>query len=153
MITGAIISYLHFIAAIGVVCSVLFEWVIYSKNPSLIDARRLQMADMVYGVSAGLVLVFGFLRLFYFEKGVDFYFENQFYYVKLYVFAAVGIISVYPTIRFFKWRGATKAGDSPVVGHAEYTMVRWILRAEVVGLFVMILAASMMAKGVGVDGG
>ncbi len=148
MITSAIIAYFHFIAAIGIVCSVLFEWVTFSKNPSLVEAKRIQTADMIYGISAGLVLIFGFLRLFYFEKGSEYYFGNQFFYVKLYTFAVVGIVSIYPTTRFFKWRKITKVGNNPIIEGVEYMIIQWILRIEVIGLLVMIFAASMMAKGV-----
>ena len=150
MITSAIVAYFHFIAAIGVVCSVLFEWVTFCKKPSQIEAKRIQKADIIYGVSAGLVLIFGFLRLFYFEKGSAYYFGNQFYYIKLYAFAIVGIISIYPTIRFFKWRKITKAGNNPIIENVEFTIIQWILRIEVIGLLVMIFAASMMAKGIGI---
>ena len=149
MISSAIIGYFHFIAAFGVVCSVVFEWVTFSRNPTLLEATKIQKADIIYGISAGLVLIFGFLRLFYFEKGSEYYFGNQFYYIKLYTFAVVGMISIYPTIRFFKWRKITKVGSSPIIDDVEFKIIQWILRIEVVGLLIMVFAASMMAKGIG----
>ncbi len=149
MIYSSIIAYLHFMAAFGVVLSVTYQWVTFDRSLTLLDARRIQKADIIYGVSAGSVLVFGYLRLFYFEKGSDYYFGDSFYYLKLYTFALVGIISIYPTVRFWKWRKTTKAGNPPVIEEKEFVITRWILRVEVIGLLIMILAASMMAKGVG----
>jgi len=149
MIYSSIIAYLHFIAAFGVVLSVTYEWVTFGKSLTLLDAKRIQKADMTYGISAGLVLIFGFLRLFYFEKGSEYYFGNQFYYIKLYAFSVVGIISIYPTIRFWKWRKVTQAGNLPIIEEKEFMIIRWILRVEVIGLLIMILAASMMAKDIG----
>lgn len=149
MIYNSIIAYFHFLAAFGVVLSVTYEWITFSRSLTLLDANRIQKADLIYGVSAGFVLVFGYLRLFYFEKGSDFYFGNTFYHLKLYTFAVVGIISIYPTIRFWKWRKVTRSGSPPVIEEKEFIIIRWILRMEVIGLLVMILAASLMAKGVG----
>jgi len=149
MIYSSIIASLHFIAAFDVVLSVTYEWVTFGRSLTLLDAKRIQQAEIIYGISAGIVLVFGFLRLFFFEKGSDYYFENSFYYLKLYTFALVGIISIYPTVRFWKWRKITKVGLSPIIEEKEFMIIRWILRMEVIGLLVMILAASMMAKGVG----
>ena len=126
-----------------------YEWLTYDKKLTLIDAKRIQTADLVYGVSAALVLVFGFLRVFFFEKGSDYYLENSFYLLKLYTFLLVGILSIYPTIRFWKWRKITKHGNSPIIEEKEFKMIRWMLRMEVIGLLVMIFAASMMAKAFG----
>ncbi len=150
MISSAIIASFHFIAAFGIVCSILFEWVTFSKKPTLLEAIRIQKADIIYGISAGLVLIFGFLRVFYFEKGSEYYFGSQLYYIKLYTFAVVGIISIYPTIRFFKWRKITKVGNVPNINNIEFKIIHWILRIEVLGLLVMVFAASMMAKGIGI---
>ncbi len=149
MIDSSMIAFLHFIAAFGVVLSVAYQWVTFDRKLTLLDAIKIQKADIVYGISAGLVLVFGYLRLFYFEKGSDNYFGEFFYYLKLYIFALVGIISIYPTIHFRKWRKAIQAGHPPTINEKEFVIIQWILRAEITGLLIMILAASMMAKGAG----
>ena len=47
-------------------------------------ARRLALADLVLGVvSAGVLLVVGLLRVFYFEKGAAFYFSSGAFIAKL----------------------------------------------------------------------
>jgi putative membrane protein len=43
------------------------------------EARRIQRVDLAYGISAGLLLVFGLLRVFFFEKGVNFYIHSPFF--------------------------------------------------------------------------
>lgn len=149
MIINALAAYIHFLAAFTLVFSILFEWVTYNRNITLIEAKRIQRVDIVYGISAGVILIFGFLRLIYFEKGASFYFGNPFYKIKLYTFLMVGILSIYPTIKFIKWRKLTKLGIAPTFEESEFKIVKWILRIEVMGLFIIILAASLMAKGIG----
>ena len=39
--------------------------------------------DIVYGISAGFVLIVGLLRVFNFEKGAPFYAQNWFFWTKM----------------------------------------------------------------------
>jgi putative membrane protein len=146
---NALVAYVHFLAAFTLVFSIIFEWFTYSRNVTLIEAKRLQTIDVIYGISAAVVLVFGFLRILYFEKGSEFYFHSPFYKVKLYTFLVVGILSIYPTVKFFKWRKVTTLGVAPTFKEEEFKIIKWILRVEVAGLLIIILSASFMAKGIG----
>lgn len=149
MMINAIIAYIHFLAAFTLVFALLFEWVTYSKSISLVEAKRLQRVDMLYGISATVILIFGFLRVLYFEKGSEFYFNNPFFQMKLFTFLIVGIFSIYPTIKFLQWRKDTNSNKFPSFTDKEFTTIKWILRIEAIGLLVIILAASLMAKGIG----
>lgn len=146
---NALVAYVHFLAAFTLVFSIIFEWFTYSRSVTLIEAKRLQTIDIIYGISAAVVLVFGFLRILYFEKGSEFYFHSPFYKVKLYTFLVVGILSIYPTVKFFKWRKVTTLGVAPTFKEEEFKIIKWILRVEVAGLLIIILSASFMAKGIG----
>lgn len=146
---NALVAYVHFLAAFTLVFSIIFEWFTYSRHLTLIEAKRLQTIDIIYGVSAAVVLVFGFLRILYFEKDSEFYFQNPFYKIKLYAFLVVGLLSIYPTVKFFKWGKVTKLGVAPTFKEEEFKIIKWILRAEVAGLLIIILSASFMAKGIG----
>ena len=61
----------------------------------------------------------------------------------------VGLLSIYPTVRFIKWGAQTKQGLAPVVPAAEYARIMLMLRGELVLLLGMALCASLMARGVG----
>jgi len=61
----------------------------------------------------------------------------------------VGLLSIYPTVRFLMWRKFTNEGKAPEIDDKECSMILWSLRAEVFGLMIAILAASLMAKGIG----
>ena len=148
MTINAIVAFLHFVAAFAVVSTLFMEWITFNRQLTVFEARRIQRADMIYGISAGLVIVFGLLRVFYFEKGSEYYFSSSFFYIKLFLFLFVGLLSVYPTLRFLKWRTKTDLDKAPEISEQEYKLITWILNLEMIGLFFLILAASLMAKGI-----
>jgi putative membrane protein len=147
--TSALFAFLHFITAFGVVFGIFYEWLTFHKNISIKEVKMLQKADLIYGISTVLVLIIGFARVFYFEKGKDFYFQNPFFHIKLGVFILIGLFSIYPSLKFMKWKKQTRYGQAPAISHIEFTRIRLFLRLEVSGIVILILAASLMAKGVG----
>lgn len=149
MLVSALVAFLHFLAAFGIFATLFYEWLNFGRTPSLVDARRLQRCDMVYGLLAGLVIIAGLLRVLYFEKGSDFYLDSPFFHLKLGLFILVGLLSVYPTIVFLSWRKDVRAGHAPVVSPAQYTVVRVMLALELALLLAVILCASLMSKGIG----
>ena len=146
---SAVFSFLHFAAVFGIVGTLVAEWVILSPTPTYREATRLQQCDRWYGLSAMVLLIVGFLRVYYFERGSAFYFANPFFQAKLGLFIAVGLLSIYPTVRFVKWRAAMKSGAAPTVPDAEYRTLRTVLRLELILLAAIVACAAMMARGVG----
>jgi len=101
MIWSIVGSFLHFLAVFGVCAMVVCELVFLTPTPSLTTAKKIQRADMIYGLIALLVVLMGFIRIYYFEKGPDYYFNNPFFWMKLTAFTGVGLLSIYPSIKFF----------------------------------------------------
>jgi putative membrane protein len=149
MIASAVFAFLHFTAVFGIFVTVFYEFLALSESPTLAEARKIQMCDRMYGIFATVLLVVGFLRVLYFEKGREFYFSNPFFHAKLTLFVLVGLVSIYPTIRFIKWGAQTKAGQPPVLVAGEYRKIRMALHIELVLLLGTALCASLMARGVG----
>jgi putative membrane protein len=149
MTISAVFAFLHFLAVFGIVAAVFLEWQTMSRTPTLAEARRIQVADRWFGVFAMALLVVGFLRVYYFEKGPVFYWSNPFFRAKLTLFAAVGLLSIYPTVRFVKWGAQTKQGQAPSVSAAEHRRLVLMLRVELILLLATALCASLMARGVG----
>ena len=148
MVWSIVGSFLHFLAAFGVCAMVLYELVFLTQTPSLTTAKNIQRADMIYGLSALLVVLMGFIRVYYFEKGPDYYFNNPFFWIKLNAFAGVGLLSIYPSIKFFQWKPLLKSKTAPLLTTQTYHILRTLLILEVIGLLVMMISASLMAKGV-----
>ena len=148
MTTNAFFAFIHFVAAFGVVTTVMYELITFQRNLSQQDAKRILKADRIYGLSALMVLLVGFTRVYAFEKGSAFYFSSPFFHLKLTAFIIVGLLSIYPTIRFVKWREFLKENNPPEMTDKEYSRIYWLLRAEVIGLLIVMFSASMMAKGI-----
>jgi putative membrane protein len=149
MLINALFAFLHFAGAFGVAATLFFEWLTFSRTPTLAEARKLQQADMLYGLCAGLVLIAGFARVFYFEKGSAFYFASPFFHVKLTLFVVIGLLSVYPTVKFLGWRKQTAAGQAPTITEQDYRRIAGILHMELGLLLLLMLSAALMAKGIG----
>jgi putative membrane protein len=97
-----------------------------------------------YGILAAAVIVVGFSRAIFAAKGWAYYSHNAFFWAKIATFAAIGILSVPPTLTFIRWR---KSGALP--GDADIRTVRRYLHVEL-GLFVLLpIFAAHMARGYG----
>lgn len=149
MLVKSLFAYIHFIAAFGVVATLFFEWFTFSKAPTAIEARRLALADRWYGLFAGLVLVVGLVRAYAYEKGFEFYLSNPFFHLKVTLFVLIGLLSIYPTVRFARWRPDIQAGRAPVVSEAQHKLISRLLSAQMVLLALVLLSASLMANAVG----
>jgi putative membrane protein len=149
MVTSAFFAFLHFVAVFGVVATVFLEWQTMRPAPTHAEALRIQRCDRWYGMFAMLLVAVGLLRVYFFEKGSAYYYANPFFNLKLTLFVLVGLISIYPTMRFIKWRGQMQQGAAPVVPATEYRRIMMSLRAELLLLLAAALCASLMARGVG----
>jgi putative membrane protein len=148
MIISAVFSFLHFAAVFSLFATLLFVLVTISYKPTCIEAQRIQMCDKWYGISALLVFVVGQLRVFYFEKGSEFYLHNPFYHAKLGLFFLVAVLSIYPSVRFYKWRTETRHGLPPAVTETQIKWIVVILKLEMLLLLGVALSASFMARGI-----
>jgi len=150
MITS-LMATLHHLGAFMVAATLVYEFVAYRKNMSVDEMRRIQRVDAWYGVSAGVVLIAGLLRVFFFEKGAAFYSQNPMFWIKMGLFVLVGLFSIYPTIRFIRWNTPLNAGHPPEIPDDEFKRVRLLLSLELVCLILILFAAPAMARGIGVN--
>jgi len=150
MITTALMAFLHHLFAFTLVACVVYEFIAYRKGMTIEEARRIQRVDLAYGISAGLLLVVGLLRVFFFEKGVNFYIHSPFFWVKMTAFLIVGLLSIDPTIRYIRWNKSFSISRAPEINEDEFKRTRLILWLEVIGIGIILLAAPMMARGVGI---
>lgn len=65
------------------------------------------------------------------------------------MFVAVGVLSIYPTMTFLSWRKSLNRGREPVLDPAVIKRIRKLIHYELVCLVLIVLAAAMMARGVG----
>ena len=145
-------AFLHHVAAFALVAALVLEFVLVKDDLSVKTARKLLLADLVLGASAFVVLIVGFLRVLYFEKGASYYFHSVPFIAKLSLFVIVALLSIYPTVEFLSWRKPLKEGRVPIVSDRKVRLIRSIIHWELVGIVLLILGAALMARGVGYVG-
>jgi putative membrane protein len=145
---AALFAFLHHIAAFTLFAALVIQLINLRGTLTLERARTLQIADMLFGGAAGVLLVVGLLRVFYFEKGYYYYFHSHSFLTKFGLFVVVGLLSIIPTREFLRWRAAVKTGQVPTVTEAKLKSIRSIVHYELVGVVLIILFAALMAKGI-----
>lgn len=151
MMTTALMAFLHHLLAFTLVASLAYEFITYRRNMGIAEIRRMQRVDLVYGISAGLLLVVGLLRVFSFEKGANFYMNNPFFWMKMVAFLLVGLLSIDPTIRYIRWNRTLQQNQVPEISEPEFKRTRTLLWLEMIGIVLILLAAPLMARGVGMN--
>jgi putative membrane protein len=150
--SAAVLAFLHHACAFLIFAALLVELVISKSELTLTSARSLLRMDAVYGVSAMILIVVGILRVQYFEKGASYYLHSVPFLLKMALFLAVGLLSIYPTKTFMSWRPSLRAQQIPAVDDATKRKVRTFIHLELTLLFAIILCAALMARGIGYVG-
>jgi putative membrane protein len=149
MTLEAILAYLHilailtmvvFIASEAALCRV--EWI----NKAVIE--RLARVDMVYGMAAVLVLATGVARTVWGVKGTSWYWTNPLLHVKLTLFIVIGIVSIFPTLTYMRWRKAVRASGA-LPAEAEVRKTRRLVMIQAHLIAVIPLFAVFLARGFG----
>jgi putative membrane protein len=146
---SALFAFLHHLAAFALVSALVVEWVLIRNELTLWSMRLLRHVDALIGLCATAILIVGFLRVFYFEKGAYFYFHNHAFFAKIALFVVVALLSIYPTITFAAWGPALKAGRLPVLEPRRLGVIRTLIHCELAGVVLLILCAALMARGIG----
>jgi putative membrane protein len=149
---STLFAFLHHLAAFTLVGALAVEFVLVGAiQPGatlrVANVRRLAVTDAVLGASAGILLVVGLLRVFYFEKGADYYFHNHAFLTKLSLFILVALLSIVPTREFFAWRRALRAAQAVEFDAKRLRRVRMIIHGELAAIVVILLCAAIMARG------
>ena len=144
---STLLAFLHHLCAFTLVAALAIEFALIRQELTLSSARRLQVTDLVLGIAAGLLLIIGLLRVFYFEKGASYYFHSHAFLLKFSLFIIVALLSIVPTLEFLSWRGAIAAGQVPVVEAKRRRRVTAIIHAELASIVVIVLCAAIMARG------
>ena len=144
---STLFAFLHHLCAFTLVAAVAIEFVLIRGELTLSAARRLQVTDLVLGIAAGALLVVGLLRVFFFEKGAEYYFHSHAFLTKFSLFIVIGLLSIIPTMEFLSWRGAVKAGQVPVVEAQKLRRVTMVIHSELLAIVIILLCAAIMARG------
>ncbi|MEQ9167253.1 MAG: DUF2214 family protein [Fulvivirga sp.] len=138
------VRYLHFIGLFLVVATVFAEAVLLKKVLKRSVVQTLFKIDGIYGLSALIVVGAGLYLWFGIGKPADYYSSNPIFITKIVLFLVVGILSIWPTVFYFKNRKGSIDDEVNVPTHISF-----ILKVELFILFIIPLLATSMAQGVG----
>lgn len=149
MIASALISFGHFFAFFALSAGLVLQIALVKPSPDIDTAKRIQRADRAYGISAVLLLIFGFARVLHFDKGADYYFNNTFFLIKLALFVGAGLMSIRPTVTYMGWSREIKQGRAPEFSVNASLKIRKLLHYQLMVIAGVMFSASMMARGIG----
>jgi putative membrane protein len=143
-----LLRYLHFISIFAIVGALVSEHLLLKPELTRAELKRLSRIDALYGIAAILLLAAG-LTLWFSGVGKPtvYYSKNWIFHLKITFFATIGLLSIYPTVFFIKQSKGDPA-DRVVVPK----IIFWMLRIELLLLFVNPLLAGLMSRGVGFFG-
>ncbi len=144
---STLFAFLHHLCAFTLVSAIAIEFTLLRQELSLSSARRLLATDLVLGIAAGLLLVIGLLRVFFFEKGAAYYWHSHAFLAKFSLFVIVGLLSIIPTREFLSWRGAIRSGQAPVMEAARRRRATMVIHIELAAIVIILLCAAIMARG------
>jgi putative membrane protein len=149
MMADLTLAVLHFVLIFALVGVLAAEAALVREGMDGAQAQRVAVLDRGYGAAAGLLLVVGFLRVFYGAKGAAFYLENPVFWAKIAAFALIAALSVPPTVRFIVWhrRACKEQGFKPAA--ADVRSARRLIAAQAAVLLVIPALAGAMARGYG----
>ncbi len=147
--TSAFSAFLHHVAAFMVFACAVLSLVLLQLKFDLRVAKQLQHTDMVNGIAATMVLLIGMIRIFYTEKGADFYFHNVPFLAKLTLYGLASILSIVPTLEIFRWKKTLNQGQLPVLSDTKVGQLRTVAIGQVLCILGMMLCASLAARGIG----
>jgi putative membrane protein len=143
-----VLRYLHFISIFAIVSTIAIEHILLRKELTRREIGRLSRIDAVYGIAALTLIAVGLtLWLGGHGKPTVYYSKNWVFHLKITLFFVVGLLSIYPTIFFIKNR---KGNPEDVV--AIPSSIVWLIRMELLILFILPLLAGLMAHGIGFFG-
>lgn len=145
----AALSYLHFAFALILAGALAAEAFILRLPVDGRVARLLLRVDAFYGIASVGVILAGVARVFWGEKGADYYAAQPFFWAKMAALLAVGLISIAPTRAFFRWVKGASADRDFSIGEAEAKRVRRFVMIELHVLALVPLFAALMARGFG----
>jgi len=148
LLADALYAYLHF-AAILTLASVLgAEALLLRAQPGPKTLLALARTDLLYGLSAAIVIATGTARVFLGAKSAIFYGSNPVFWLKLTLVLVIGLISIAPTRTILRWKKALAGNASFIPSQPELDSTRRLVFTELHLLALVPVPAVLMARGI-----
>ncbi|MDV0438304.1 DUF2214 family protein [Xanthomonas sacchari] len=141
-----LLAALHHLAMLLLIAALVAEWTLLRGPLERIQLTRLVRIDAIYGVAALLILAIGALRVRYGLKGADYYLHNPWFWAKLGTFAAIGLLSLVPTLRLLRWRRQARRQPDWAPPPAQVRTLQRLLGLELALVAALVVLAAAMAR-------
>ena len=146
MMLDLVLAIVHHMLVFGLAVMMATELARLRPGLTGADLTGLAKLDAGYGATAGLILIIGALRVVYGVKGAAYYLPNPWFWGKMAAFAAIGLISIAPTVTFLRWRKAQAADAGFTPSDAEIARTRRYLVWQLGLLLAVVSLAAAMAR-------
>lgn len=146
MIADLSLAIVHHVLVFGLAVMMATELARLKPGLAGPDVARLARLDAGYGGTAGLIVVIGVLRVIFGVKGYAYYIHNPWFWAKMATFAAIGLLSIPPTIAFLRWRKAQAAEPAFAPPDSEVARIRRFLVYQLALLILVVAFAATMAR-------
>jgi putative membrane protein len=143
-----IIPYIHYLGIMVLMGSLITEHLVLNPSLTKNQVKSLATVDLIYGLSAILVLATGLLRWFVYGKGYDFYMSTPLFHIKITLFVILGLLSIFPTRKYLKWKKMYKNGLDPDISAKSVKGTLLFIRIELLIVAIIPLLAVMIARGI-----
>lgn len=129
----AILTLVVFLSSEAALCR--GEWM----NAAVV--RRLARLDMIYGITALVLLLTGIARLVWGVKGLTWYVSQPLFHLKMLLFFVAALMSLRPTLAIRRWLKALNT-DGALPGEEAVRKVRaWIMvQAHIIPVIAVVAA-------------
>jgi putative membrane protein len=112
--------------------------------------RRVVQADAWWGVAAVIWIATGLVRVIAgLEKGTDYYLGNHVFWGKMSLLLVVLLLEIGPAVTLARWRVQLARGAQPdTAPAARFARISY---TQTVLVLLMVLAATAMARGIGMS--
>lgn len=138
----------HFLMIFATFAFLAGEFVLLRVESSESSLRLLSRIDLLYGLFAGLVILSGVLRVFLGTLPAEIWAVNVAFWAKMGVFAAIGGLSIIPTLQIMKWKKAWTTEKSLPDGSARKKVAFWV-HLELALFALLPILAVLMGKTAG----
>ena len=115
----AILTLVVFLSSEAALCRT--EWM----NAAVV--QRLARLDIIYGISAGVLLLSGVARVVWGVKGMGWYVSQPLFHLKVTLFVLAGLMSIKPSIDIRRWVKQLRTDGSLPSDIAVRAARRWIM--------------------------
>lgn len=143
----AVAAYLHALALLTFAGLLAAQYMLCNEH---LQPGHVQMLARVHQgtlATAAVVFVTGSLLLFGLSRGVWYHLTSPLFWLKLALYLAVVVLSVYPMSQYLRWNRAIAEGRMRVLTTRDIRRTRRVLAAQLAVLAVIPLLSVLVSRG------